>query len=69
MVNTLQYITLQYNTLHYTLEDKSTNNEFSSKIKNILQEREVVDYSDVHKNWEQIRRANSVATTILRKKN
>lgn len=52
------------------LKDQSINNEFSNKIKEILQGREVVADTNVNRNWEQIRRAiNSVGTTILGKKN
>jgi hypothetical protein len=52
------------------LEDQSLNNQFSNKIKKILQEKEVVADADVDRNWEQIRSAiNNVMATILGKKN
>lgn len=52
------------------LEDQSIINQFSNKIKETLQEREVVADADVDENWEQIRSTiNNVAATILGKKN
>jgi len=52
------------------LEDQSINDQFSNKVKEILQEKETVAEADVDRHWEQIRSAiNNAATTILGKKN